>query len=134
MEENEKINSEDKRINLKGTLESFLKEEKPEIPQEDAIKLYKDENNTYSINKKKNNSEEDDDENEDDEHLKRVKKELLESLERVKVLEKKIFAEKATIKGLKVKKSSKEKDKDKDKVMNQMRQKIQEDKGRSREE
>lgn len=131
MEENEKINSEDKRINLKGTLESFLETEKPELPQEDAIKLYKDENNTYGIKKKKNNSE-DDDENEDDEHLKRVKKELLESLERVKVLEKKIFAEKATIKGLKVKKASKVKDKDK--VMNQMRQKIQEDKERSREE
>lgn len=132
MEENEKINNENIKLDLKGTLEDFLKEEKPEVPQEDAIKLYKDEYSDYSMKKKKNSSdEEDDDENEDDEHLKRVKKELLESLERVKILEKKIFAEKSTIKGIKVKDS---KVQDKNKVMNQMRQKIQEDQGRSREE
>ena len=130
MEDNEKINSEDKKFNLKGTLESFLETEGPELQQEDAIKLYKDENSNYSIKKKKNSDEED--ENEDDEHLKRVKKELLESLERVKALEKNIFSEKAKIKGLKVKEDSKSKDKSK--VINQMRQKIQEDKGRSREE
>ena len=132
MEENEKINNEDIKIDLKGMLEDFLRPAKPEIPQEDAIKLYKDEYSDYSITKKKNNSDEEDDENEDDEHLKRVKKELLESLERVKALEKKVFEEKSTIKGLKVKKDSKVKDKDK--VMNQMRQKIQENQGRSREE
>lgn len=130
MEDNEKINSEDKKFNLKGTLESFLETEGPELQQEDAIKLYKDENSNYSIKKKKNSDEED--ENEDDEHLKRVKKELLESLERVKALEKNIFSEKAKIKGLKVKEDSKSKDKSK--VIDQMRQKIQEDKGRSREE
>lgn len=130
MEENKKINSEDIKFNLKGTIESFLETDVPELQQEDAIKLYKDENSNYSIKKKKNSDEED--ENEDDEHLKRVKRELLESLERVKTLEKNIFSEKAKIKGLKIKEDSKSKDKSK--VINQMRQKIQEDKGRSREE
>ena len=130
MEENKKINSEDIKFNLKGTIESFLETDVPELQQEDAIKLYKDENSNYSIKKKKNSDEED--ENEDDEHLKRVKRELLESLERVKTLEKNIFSEKAKIKGLKIIEDSKSKDKSK--VINQMRQKIQEDKGRSREE
>ena len=59
---------------------------------------------------------------------------MLESLNRVKKKKKKIFTEKATIKGLKVKKDSKVKNQNKEKVMDQMRHKIQEDKGRSREE
>ena len=132
MEENEK-DKEEIKIDLKGTLEEFLKPEQPELPQEEAIKLYKDEESNYSMKKKKSDSsDEEDEENEDDEHLKRVKQELLASLERVKVLEKNIFAEKSTIKGLKIKKETTVKDKDK--VINQMRQKIKEDKERSREE
>ena len=53
---------------------------------------------------------------------------------KIEATEKNIFAEKSTIKGLKIKKETTVKDKDKDKVINQMRQKIKEDKERSREE
>ena len=64
-----------------------------------------------TINKKK----EEDEEAEDDEHLKRVKKELLESLKRVDILEKKIFEEKDKdkMKNIKVKsRSQKEKNRE----------------------
>ena len=61
---------------------------------------------------------------------------LLESLKRVDTMEKKIFEEKEkdTIKNIKVKSGS-QKAKDKEKVIEQMRQKMQEEeeKGRSRE-
>ncbi len=126
-EKNEKI------IDIKGTFEDFIEEEKPELSQEEAIKAYKKGDVIEYPNKKKKTEDE---EAEDDEHLKRVKKELLESLKRVDMLEKKIFEEKDKdkIKNIKVK-SETQKGKNREQVMEQMRQKVQEDdeKGRSRE-
>ena len=129
--------NEEKRVDIKGVLEDFVEGEKPEISQEEEIKNYREQNGVYvpKKEKKKKNSEEDK-EAEDDEHLKRVKKELLESLERVNILAKKLFndKEKVNLKDIKVTKSSIEKSKDRDEVMKQMREKIQENKERSREE
>lgn len=132
-EKNEKI------IDLKGTLEGFIEEEKPELSQEEAIKAYKEGDIIKYPTKGKKSSEEED-ENEDDEHLKRIKKALLESLKRVDTMEKKIFEEKdkENLKNIKVKSDSqkskeKTKDIDKEKVIEQMRQKMKEEKGRSRE-
>lgn len=132
-EKNEKI------IDLKGTLEDFIEEEKPELSQEEAIKAYKEGDIIKYPTKGKKSSEEED-ENEDDEHLKRIKKALLESLKRVDTMEKKIFEEKdkENLKNIKVKSDSqkskeKTKDIDKEKVIEQMRQKMKEEKGRSRE-
>ena len=125
---------EEKIIDIKGTFEEFIEEEKPELSQEEAIKAYKEGDIIEYKRQKKNGSDEE--ENEDDEHLKRVKKALLESLKRVDTMEKKIFEEKEkdTIKNIKVKSGS-QKVKDKEKVIEQMRQKMQEEeeKGRSRE-
>ena len=126
-EKNEKI------IDIKGTFEDFIEEEKPELSQEEAIKAYKKGDVIEYPNKKK---KEEDEEAEDDEHLKRVKKELLESLKRVDILEKKIFEEKDKdkMKNIKVKSRS-QKEKNREQVIEQKRQKMQEDdeKGRSRE-
>lgn len=93
MEEKNMNIDEEVRIDLKGTISGMVKEEKPEMTQEEAIKNYKDEN----IKKKKKNATEDDESayNEELEHLERIKKELLASLERVKKLEEKLFGEKA---------------------------------------
>lgn len=131
----EKEEKNEKIIDIKGTLEDFIEEEKPELSQEEAIKAYKEGKIIkYSNNKK--GSQDEEDENEDDEHLKRIKKALLESLKRVDTMEKKIFEEKGkeNIKNIKVK--SKSKENDKEKVIEQMRQKMkeEEEKGRSREE
>ena len=132
-EKNEKI------IDIKGTLEDFIEEEKPELSQEEAIKAYK-EGDIIAYPKKRKNTSNEEDENEDDEHLKRIKKALLESLKRVDTMEKKIFEEKGkeNIKDIKVKskaQKSKEKEVNKEKVIEQMRQKMkeEEEKGRSRE-
>ena len=126
-EKNEKI------IDIKGTFEDFIEEEKPELSQEEAIKAYKKGDVIEYPNKKKKTEDE---EAEDDEHLKRVKKELLESLKRVDILEKKIFEEKDKdkMKNIKVKSRS-QKEKNREQVIEQKRQKMQEDdeKGRSRE-
>ena len=135
MQEFEEKEKSEKLIDIKGTLEDFIEEEKPELSQEEAIKAYKEgEIIKYSNNKK--GSQDEEDENEDDEHLKRIKKALLESLKRVDTMEKKIFEEKGkeNIKNIKVK--SKSKENDKEKVIEQMRQKMkeEEEKGRSREE
>ena len=135
--------NEEKIVDIKGTLENFIEEEKPELTQEEAIKSYKGENQPYiKKSKKKKTSEED--EEEEDEYLKKLKKELLESLERVNNLAKKIFDEKdkELLKDIKVK-SNVQKSKNREQVMEQMRAKVQEerekqnnlqDKGRSREE
>ena len=125
-------NKEEKLIDIKGTFEEFIQEEKPELSQEEAINAYKKSDIIeYKTNKKKKLAEE----NEDDEHLKRVKKELLESLKRVDIMEKKIFEEKETKNNIKIK-SGKQNTKDREKVIEQMKQKMQEndEKGRSREE
>ena len=131
-------------IDIKGTLEGFIEEEKPELSQEEAIKAYrKGDIIEYHPKKRKgNNNGENDEENEDDEHLKRVKKALLESLKRVDIMEKKIFEEKGkeNLKNIKVKSGSqkskgKSQDIENNKVIEQMRQKMQDEneKGRSRE-
>lgn len=129
----EKEEKSEKIIDIKGTFEDFIEEEKPELSQEEAIKAYKKGDIIEYPNKKKKTEDE---EAEDDEHLKRVKRELLESLKRVDMLEKKIFEEKDKdkIKDIKVK-SGNQKSKNREQVMEQMRQKVQEDdeKGRSRE-
>lgn len=126
-------NKNEKIIDIKGTIEGFIEEEKPELSQEEAIKSYKKGDIIEYPGKKKKTEE---DEAEEEEHIKRVKKELLESLKRVDMLEKKIFEEKDKdkIKNIKVK-SETHKDKKREQVMEQMRQKMQEDyeKGRSRE-
>ena len=128
-------NKEEKLIDIKGTFEEFIQEEKPELSQEEAINAYKKSDIIeYKTNKKKKSTE-DEEENEDDEHIKRVKKELLESLKRVDIMEKKIFEEKETKNNIKIK-SGKQNTKDREKVIEQMKQKMQEndEKGRSREE
>ena len=128
-------NKEEKLIDIKGTFEEFIQEEKPELSQEEAINAYKKSDIIeYKTNKKKKSTE-DEEENDDDEHLKRVKKELLESLKRVDIMEKKIFEEKETKNNIKIK-SGKQNTKDREKVIEQMKQKMQEndEKGRSREE
>jgi len=78
-------------IDFKGTLASFLKEDEPELSQEEAIKKY-----TENTKKRKHNNDSDGEDaySEEEEHLKRVKQELLASLERVKKLENQIFVEK----------------------------------------
>ena len=137
--ENKQEKSE-KIIDIKGTLEDFIEEEKPELSQEEAIKAYR-EGDIIKYPKNKKGAQDEEDENEDDEHLKRIKKALLESLKRVDTMEKKIFEEKGkeNIKDIKVKskaQKSKEKEFNKEKVIEQMRQKMkeEEEKGRSREE
>lgn len=137
MEEQNK-SEEEKVINFKETLHDFVKAEEPELSQVEAIKAYK-EDDTIRVTKKRKSNSSDDEENEDDEHLKRVKKELLDSLARVEVLAKKTFEEKEkakeNLKNIKVKKSSSggKSPKNQEQVLEQMRQKIGEGKERSRE-
>ncbi len=88
MQENDE-NEEEKLVDVKGVLENFIKEEPPQLSQEEAIMQYKE---NVDVNKKRKGNA--DEENEDDEHLKRIKKALLESLERVNALAKKLFEEK----------------------------------------
>lgn len=133
-ENNGKDQNEEKIIDIKGTFEDFIEAEKPEISQEEAIKAYKEEKQ-YSKVKNKNNSSSEDEENEDDEHLKRVKKALLESLKRVDIMEKKIFDEKDNIKDLKEKNQVKvesQKNKEKEDVLEQMKQKNKNDEEKER--
>lgn len=123
---------EEKMLDIKGTFESFIEEEEPELSQIEAIKAYKE--GDKEIHKKKSNKN-DDEEVEDDDHLKRVKQSLIESLEKVDILEKKIFEdkEKDKLKDIKVGVKDKQKQKEREQVMQQMREKIQEDQERSRE-
>lgn len=90
MEEEMMNIDEDVRIDLKGTISGMVKEEKAEMSQEEAIKNYQE------VNRKKKNATEDDESayTEELEHLERIKKELLASLDRVKKLEEKLFGEK----------------------------------------
>lgn len=133
MQENNNEEKKEKTIDIKGTLQEFIEEEPQEISQEEAIQAYK-EGDIIEYKPKRRKKNEEDDENEDDEHLKRIKRELLESLKRVDMMEKKIFEEKEdSLKNIKVKSGS-QKTQEKEKVMEQMRQKMQEkEKGRSRE-
>ena len=133
MQENNNEEKKEKTIDIKGTLQEFIEEEPQEISQEEAIESYK-EGDIIEYKPKKRKKNEEDDENEDDEHLKRIKRELLESLKRVDMMEKKIFEEKEdSLKNIKVKSGS-QKAQEKEKVIEQMRQKMQEEeKGRIRE-
>lgn len=133
MHENNNEEKKEKTIDIKGTLQEFIEEEPQEISQEEAIQSYK-EGDIIEYKPKKRKKNEEDDENEDDEHLKRIKRELLESLKRVDMMEKKIFEEKEdSLKNIKVKSGS-QKAQEKEKVIEQMRQKMkEEEKGRSRE-
>ena len=133
MQENNNEEKKEKTIDIKGTLQEFIEEEPQEISQEEAIQSYK-EGDIIEYKPKKRKKNEEDDENEDDEHLKRIKRELLESLKRVDMMEKKIFEEKEdSLKNIKVKSGS-QKAQEKEKVIEQMRQKMkEEEKGRRRE-
>ena len=133
MQENNNEEKKEKTIDIKGTLQEFIEEEPQEISQEEAIQSYK-EGDIIEYKPKKRKKNEEDDENEDDEHLKRIKRELLESLKRVDMMEKKIFEEKEdSLKSIKVKSGS-QKAQEKEKVIEQMRQKMkEEEKGRRRE-
>ena len=115
---NEKKQNQEKKeniIDLKGSLESFVATEEPELSQEDAIKAYRE--GPEKPKKRKTSSSDDD--IEDDDHLKRLKQELLASLEKVNKLAKQLFGEKefTSVKNLKVNEKyqkSKEKELDKD--------------------
>ena len=105
MQEN-KNNSEkeEKLIDIKGSIESLVEGELPELSQEEAIKAYKE--GPQKPKKRKKASSDEDGETEDDDHLKRLKQELLASLERVNKLARQLFAEKSftNVKDFKVKK------------------------------
>lgn len=144
--------SEETKIDLKGTFQNLVEAEKPELTQEEEIKLYKDpahtipseikgKNSANSNNKRKNNnSDDEDDESEDDEYLKKLKRELLASLERVNQLAKKIFGEKEKLDSKEFKtiqKLQKQRYKSQTKVQDQAtvtNEKNKDSKGRSREE
>lgn len=130
---------EEKVIDLKEALSEFVKVDAPELSQEEAIKAYRADD-TIGLQNKKKSALSDEDEDENDEHLKRVKKELLDSLARVDALAKKIFDEKEktkeNLKNIKVKKSSAgggKSPKNQEQVLEQMRQKVGKDTERSRE-
>ncbi len=101
----QEVNEEEEKIvDVKGVFEKLVEGEKPELSQEEAIREYKE--SKISDNKNKKKVDEDENEDEDDEHLKRIKRALLESLERVNALAKKLFGDKEkenTLENLKVK-------------------------------
>ena len=117
---NEKKQNQEKEenlIDLKSSLESFVATEEPEISQEEAIKAYRE--GPEKTKKRKKSSSEEDDDIEDDDHLKRLKQELLASLEKVNKLAKQLFGEKEVynVKNIKVNEKeqrSKGKDQNKD--------------------
>ena len=82
--------SEEKLIDIKGTIEQFVKPDEPERSQEEAIMKYEEETKI----KKNNNQDDETETTEEEEHLKRVKQELLASLQRVEKLEKQIYGQK----------------------------------------
>lgn len=85
---------EEKLIDIKGTLAQFVKTDEPELSQEEAIMQFGEPKKKKNNN---NNGDGDDADNitEELEHLRRIKKELLASLERVKKLEEQLFKERA---------------------------------------
>lgn len=87
-------------IKIKETFSNMMREDVPEMTQEEAIMNYR-EDDTIDDTRKKVSTDEDN--TEESEHLKRVKKELLESLERVKKLAKKIYGESNSKKKINVK-------------------------------
>ena len=107
-----KEENEEKLTDIKGTLESFVEGEKPEISQEEEIKAYKEGPQKPKKRKKKSDDEDSD---EDDEYLKRLKQELLASLEKVNKLAKQLFGEKEAniLKDIKLEEKRKSKEKEK---------------------
>ena len=81
---------EEKTIDIKGTLDQFLNTPAPELPQEEAIRKYQE----PITAKRRSGGGDATDTSEEDEHLKRVKAELLASLERVKKLEQQLYGQK----------------------------------------
>ena len=96
---------EEKNIKMRQTFSNLIKEEVPEMSQEEAIKNYR-ENDTIQLIKKVKKESDSDDNIEESEHLKRIKQELLESLERVKKLAKNLFSDEKSKETLKVKQKS----------------------------
>ena len=134
MQEN-KNDKDEKLTDLKGTIESLIEGEQAELSQEEAIKAYKGEGPQKPKKGKKSSSDEDDDDILDEENLKRLKQELLASLEKVNKLAKKLFGEKEfkNVKNLKVKEKYSKTQK-KEQTVSKAKQKEQEGKERSREE
>lgn len=93
---------EEKNIKIKQTFSNLIKEEMPEMSQEEAIKNYREDGTIRPINNTKKDNDSDDN-IEESEHLKRIKQELLASLERVKQLAKKLYSEEKNKSRLKVK-------------------------------
>lgn len=102
MEQKENIRNTDKNIDMKTTFSNLIKEEIPEMSQEDAIKNYR-ENDTIAPIKTSNKDGDSDENTEESEHLKRIKQELIASLERVKQLAKKLYSEDKNKTSIKVK-------------------------------
>lgn len=102
MEQKENIRNSDKNIDMKTTFSNLIKEEVPEMSQEDAIKNYR-ENDTIAPIKKSKKDGESDENTEESEHLKRIKQELIASLERVKQLAKRLYSEDKNRTSIKVK-------------------------------
>lgn len=102
MEQKENIRNTDKNIDMKTTFSNLIKEEIPEMSQEDAIKNYR-ENDIIAPIKTSNKDGDSDENTEESEHLKRIKQELIASLERVKQLAKKLYSEDKNRTSIKVK-------------------------------
>lgn len=105
MENEKRENIEEVNVDIKGTIAKIIKTEEPELTQEEAIQKYTE--GTVK-NKKISTSSEDEENSEEVEHLNRIKKELLASLERVKQLAKKIYSDEKKVKkeSLKVKENA----------------------------
>lgn len=132
-----KEKNENNILDFKSTMEALIEEEKPEVTQEEAIRSYKGED--VFLKKKNKKSSDDETDIEEEEHLKRVKKELLESLDRVNILAKKIFDEKGekdSLKNIKVRKGAaggkgtktQDIEKNKEEIISQMREKVHDSK------
>ena len=132
MQENkkDKKDKEEKLTDIKGSLESLVEGELPEISQEEAIKAYKGEGPQKPKKRKQITSDEEDD---DDDYLRKLKQELLASLEKVNRLARQLFGEKSyiNVKDFKVKKEY-QKVKGKEKIVNKENSKKRE--GKEREE
>ena len=104
MQDNKNNKDEEKLTDIKGSLESLVEGELPEVSQEEAIKAYRGEGPQKPKKRKKTSSNEEDDDNDD--YLRKLKQELLASLEKVNRLARQLFGEKSytNVKDFKVKK------------------------------
>ena len=115
---------EEKNIDIKGTLENFVKADEPEMSQEETIAKFQDINLAIKkIANSTNSGNNNEDNIEEQEHLQRIKQELLASLKRVEELEKQIFS---AGKDEKVRTKEKQFDREKYKVQQQDGRKISE--------